>query len=175
MLITAGLDEGEVLSWGVYNIKAEETSETLTQCLVHLSDALLLDALPKYLSGEIKPAPQDKAANIMKLPAKPTYSRKLTKQDGLLDWQKPAVQLEREIRAFSEWPKSYTKFKDLDVVITSAHSIEQSGKPGKIVATKKDLTIYCGQGALVIDNIKPAGKPQMSIESFLNGHLSLFS
>ena len=107
---------------------------------------------------------------MMELPTEPTYSRKLTKQDGLLDWQKPAVQLEREIRAYAEWPKSYTKFKDLEVVITNAHVIEQNDTAGKITVQNKELIVYCGQGALVIDRLKPAGKPEMDAKSFINGY-----
>ncbi len=170
MLITAGLDEGPVFGWGVYNIKSTDTSESLTQQLVYLSDALLRDMLPKYLSGEFKPNPQAGVAIAMDLPTEPTYSRKLTKADGLIDWQKPAKQIEREIRAYHAWPKSYTKFNDLDVVITAAHTTEQKGDAGTLTVQNKELIMYCGEDALVIDTLKPAGKPQMDASSFINGY-----
>ncbi len=170
MLITAGLDEGPVFGWGVYNVKSNETSQTLTHQLIYLSDALLRDMLPKYLNGEFKPNTQEAAAIAMDLPTAPTYSRKLTKADGLIDWQKSATQIEREIRAYSAWPKSYTKFNDLDVVITSAHVIEQNGDAGTLAVQNKELIMYCGRDALVIDTLKPAGKPQMDASGFINGY-----
>jgi len=170
MLITAGLDEGPVFGWGVYDIKPTDTNESLTDQLIHLSDALLTDMLPKYIAGEFKPNPQDIIANTMNFPTEPTFSRKLTKADGLIDWSKPAVQIEREIRAFSSWPKSYTKFNDLEIVITAAHEVEQKGSAGTRAVINKELIVYCGQGALVIDKLKPAGKPVMDARGFINGY-----
>ena len=170
MLITAGLDEGPVFGWGVYDIKPTDTNESLTHQLIMLSDALLRDMLPKYLSGEFKPNPQDIIAGTMKFDPTPTFSRKLTKEDGRIDWTKPAEQIEREIRAFASWPKSYTQFNDLDIVITSAHVVEQQGEPGTRAVINKELLIYCGQDALVIDTLKPAGKPVMDARGFINGY-----
>jgi methionyl-tRNA formyltransferase len=170
MLITAGLDEGPVFGWGVYNIKSDDTNESLTEQLIYLSDALLRDMLPKYLSGEFKPNPQESVAIAMELPTEPTYSRKLLKTDGLIDWQKSANQIEREIRAYHAWPKSYTKINGLDVVITKAHATEQKGDAGTPAVVNKELVIYCGDGAIVIEKIKPAGKPEMDASGFINGY-----
>ncbi len=170
MLITAGLDEGPVFGWGVYDIMPDDTNQTLTYQLINLSDALLSDMLPKYISGEFKPNPQEIIASTMNLPITPSFSRKLTKQDGLIDWQKPATQIECEIRAYSSWPKSYTKFNDLDVVITAAHVTEQKGAPGTRSLVNKELIVYCGQDALIIDAIKPAGKGVMDAAGFINGY-----
>lgn len=175
MLITAGLDEGPVFGWGVYDIKPTDTNESLTDQLIHLSDALLRDMLPKYLSGEFKPNPQEIIAKTMQFSAEPTYSHKLTKQDGQLDWQKPAEQLEREIRAFSGWPKSYTTFGTIDVVITKAFAEPAntpSAQPGTvtILPESKMFMVACNPGNLCIQKLKPAGKPQMDVASFLNGY-----
>ncbi|NDD84789.1 hypothetical protein EBZ38_11055, partial [bacterium] len=153
MLITAGLDEGPVFGWGVYDIKPTDTNESLTEQLIHLSDALLTDMLPKYVSGEFKPNPQDIIATTMKFSPTPTFSRKLTKADGHIDWTKPAEQIEREIRAYSSWPKSYTKFNDLDIVIIAARVTEQKGSAGTRAVVNKELIIYCGQDALAIDKL----------------------
>ena len=173
MLITAGLDEGPVFGWGVYNIKPEDNNQTLTQQLIHLSNALLADMLPKYLSGEFKPNPQEIIATTMQLPTKPTYSRKLTKEDGRIDWKKPAEQIEREIRAYAQWPKSYTKFNDLEVAITKARVTEQNDDAGKHTIQNKELIVFCGNGALVIEKLKPAGKAEMDAASFMNGYRHL--
>src|SRR5690606_18470953 len=102
------------------------TTGDLTKALVALSNDMLERHLPAYFAGKLKPYPQDTSVT-------PTYSRKFTKEDGKLDWAKPAAVLEREIRAFSNWPKSYTAFGNLEVTITKAHANGKApGLPGSI-------------------------------------------
>jgi methionyl-tRNA formyltransferase len=173
MLINEKMDEGPLLAIGVYDMDGDETTPVLTNILIHISDTLLRDSLPKYVAGKIDPAPQLEAAAAMGLPAEPSYSRKLTKADGLLDWNNPAVQLEREIRAFIEWPKSRTTIGGKDVVITKAH-VEQIAEPKSIgtifVDENKCLAIQTNQDLLIIDELKPAGKQQMTAQAFLAGY-----
>ncbi|HEV7454935.1 MAG TPA: methionyl-tRNA formyltransferase [Candidatus Saccharimonadales bacterium] len=168
MLVTAGLDEGPILSISEYALSPTITTPELTDNLVKLSDALLTSAIPRYISGDIKPAPQTITGR------KESYSRKLNKDDGRLDWQKPAAVLEREIRAFTEWPKSRTNFGTLDVILTRAHVIDASGKPGTTAIIDKLPIVYCGAQALAIDLLKPAGKKEMTGEGFLAGYKQLF-
>jgi methionyl-tRNA formyltransferase len=122
----------------------------------------LVELLPKYIDGSLQPKAQVSAGT--------SYTRKLKKSDGIIDWNKPAIEIEREIRAYSGWPKSTTKFSDIDCVITKAHVIDDSGNPGKLFIDDKKLGVYCGNQALIIDSIKPAGKNEMSSESFINGY-----
>lgn len=170
MLLVEAMDEGPLLAQGVYKIPTDITTPVLTDGLVRLSDALLEDAIPKHISGEIKPATQEQAVKMMGKPFKPTYSRKLTKQDGLVDWQKSADVIEREIRAYIEWPKSQTTLGEVLVVITAAGVINSSGKPGSLAINGKQLLVHCGQNALQIQKLKPAGKSEMSVEAFLAGY-----
>lgn len=163
MLIDEGLDTGRLLRQKSLPIEAGDTTPSLTRRLVNLSDQLLKTDLPLYLSGRLAPRRQPH-------PDRATYSRKLTKQDGILDFAKPAETLEREIRAFIEWPKSRTTLADVDVVITSASVTHYSGEPGKAQVIDKQLVIHCGQGALQINRLKPAGKNEMSAEAFLAGY-----
>jgi len=167
MQLVKAMDAGPVYCQKEVALTGTETKQQLADKLLAIGSELILQVLPQVLDGSATGTPQNDTDA--------TFDKLITKQDGLLDWQKPATQLEREIRAYSEWPKSYTKFKDLDVVITNAHVIEQNDKPGRIVATNKELIIYCGKGALVIDKLKPAGKPQMDVASFLNGRANLFN
>src|SRR5262249_45964550 len=106
MLLVAAMDEGPLLSQGVYDIEPDETTPSLTDSLIKLSHALLVDALPRYAAGDITARSQEVVAQMMGIPTEPSYSRKLTKEDGIIDWKKPAEQIEREIRAFADWPKS---------------------------------------------------------------------
>lgn len=164
MLINAALDEGELLAQENLTVPPDATAETLTRDLVALSNDMLVRYLPLYTSGKLKPYPQDNT-----VPA--TYSRKLTKDDGLLDWHKNASQLEREIRAFTTWPKSRTNLGEIAVTITKAHVIPASENPGEFITDgKKQLAVACSEDALAIDELKPAGKNAMPIQAFLAGY-----
>ncbi|MCA9348293.1 hypothetical protein KC867_02695, partial [Candidatus Saccharibacteria bacterium] len=113
MLIDEGMDTGDIISVGEQELDGTETGKTLTNKLVHLSDALLKNNVPSYLAGKTKGIDQSKLADLIEgHPNKPTYSKKLTKSDGILDFSKPADVLEREVRAFIEWPKSKTTLAD---------------------------------------------------------------
>jgi methionyl-tRNA formyltransferase len=164
MLLVERMDEGPILAYGEQPLGGAETTPELTKKLIYLSDSLLRTMLPKYFAGEAKPASQDLSGRTV------SYSRKLTKEDGLLDWHKPAVQLEREIRAFIEWPKSRTVLADKDVVFTSAAVSNKSGQPSAITIENKRLFIACEQGSLEILQLKPAGKQEMTAEAFLAGY-----
>ena len=165
MMVDKGMDTGKLLTSRTIHLDAKETSVTLTHKLIGLSDDLLQKFIPKYVSGDIKPKNQPH-------PDRATYSRKLTKQDGLIDWSWPAEAIERKIRAHIEWPGSRTKLKSLDVIITSAEVIDFTGKPGDYSVNGKQLIVFTGDKALSITSLKPAGKKGMPIQAFLAGYSS---
>jgi methionyl-tRNA formyltransferase len=166
MLLTAGMDEGPLLGYGEYDLPADVTTPGLTEDLISLSDALLQHDVPRYMAGESHGVPQDITGREV------SYSRKLTKEDGILDFSKPATVLEREIRAFIEWPKSRATLGDIDVVVTKTHVIQESGKPGTVAIINKQPVVYCGENALALDTLKPAGKKEMTGQAFLAGYKS---
>jgi len=170
MLLVEAMDEGPLLAVGETVLPTDATTPELTRNLIGLSYALLKDVLPKYIAGKLIGSPQEKVADAVGYSAQPSYSRKLTKEDGILDWDKAAEQLEREIRAYLEWPKSRTILGGHAVIITRAHAEAGEGAPGKLWLQNKRLGVYCGKGILMIDNIKPAGKGEMPIEAFINGY-----
>src|ERR1700741_1928229 len=168
MLIDEGMDTGNILTTKVLPISPIETPPSLTDKLIELSNALLQEYIPKYIAGTVSPRQQSH-------PGRATYSRKLTKEDGIIDWNKPAAVLEREIRAFIEWPKSRTTFNGKDVIITKAHAVPsqpQSSKPGNIDIAEqiKEFGVITGSGTLWIDELKPAGKKEMPAKAFLAGY-----
>lgn len=188
MLLVQAMDEGPLLSQGVFELPPDITTPLLTAQLIKLSDALLRHSLPAYLSGEplpttgkpLVPVSQQDAMQALGKPYEPTYSRKLSKADSQLDFTKSAAQLEREVRAFIEWPKSRTTLAGKEVVITRAHvASDGDALPenhaqhpvGQAYATlNKTIAINTGDGVLVIDELKPAGKGAMSAEGFLAGN-----
>ncbi len=174
MLIDEKMDEGPLLAVGEYELPAGITTPALTNGLINLSDSLLRKTLPKYLAGEISSSPQSEVARTIGYSTEPSYTRKLTKVDGVLDWHKPAKQLEREIRAFLDWPKSRTKLGDVDVVITASEVADIQGlQPGQIHIKDKEIIVGCGNNtALSLTMLKPAGKKEMPASSFLAGYKS---
>lgn len=171
MLLVEAMDEGPLIGIGEVDLDMSvATTPELTSNLINLSYALLKDILPKYLAGEVKSAPQEKVADIVGYSPVPSYSRKLTKEDGVLDWNKPAVQLAREVRAYRGWPQSRTILGNHAVIITEAHAEAGEGAPGELWHVGKRLGIYTAKGVLMLEKLKPAGKQEMTIEAFLNGY-----
>lgn len=171
MLLDEGMDTGKIITSKQLVIHEHETTPSLTNRLITLSTELLTSYVPGYISGDIKPRQQPH-------PDRATYSRKLTKEDGVIDWTKPADVIEREIRAFIEWPKSRTTLGGKDVIITKAHaepSQPTNSKPGDIdiVEQLKEFGIVTGTGTLWIDELKPAGKKEMPAKAFLAGYKHL--
>ncbi|MDB5182011.1 MAG: fmt, methionyl-tRNA formyltransferase [Candidatus Saccharibacteria bacterium] len=167
MVITAGMDEGPLIAYGEHPLEGTETTPQLTESLIQLSDALLRDELPRYINKQIT-APQSMTGREV------SYSRKLTKADSILDFTKPADQLEREIRAYAEWPKSRTVLGDKEVIVTKAHLLPQNvSKIGTIWLGAKQFGFQTSHGILVVDALKPAGKGEMTAEAFLAGYKHL--
>ena len=155
MIIEPTMDTGKIIVQKSLKINKTDTTPLLTDKLIDLSNQLLEQYVPMYLSGNIKPRRQPH-------PDRATYSRKLTKNDGLIDANKPAHQLECEVRAYSGWPKSYTKFNNKDIIITKAHV-------SKIADTILDIQCQDSQYLIIDELIAPSGK-KMSAINFLNGY-----
>lgn len=163
MRLTAGMDEGPVFKQQTVHLSGSETKAELTLKLQQLGAQLLLEALPGIASGELKPRQQPH-------PDRATYTRKITKADGELDLSKPAEVLEREIRAFAGWPKTRTKLAGIDVIITSTEVSVNSLKIGQVEIRDRQLLIGTSENSLRILKLKPAGKSEMTAESFLAGY-----
>lgn len=165
MLIDEGMDTGKILTQKSIPINNNDSTE-LTDRLIKLSDSLLNKYLPLYSDGLISPRNQSH-------PERATYSSKLSKEDGKIDWNKTAEVIEREIRAYIEWPRSYTKIGELDVIIKKAKVIDLIGAPGKCsIHNKNELVVHCSKGSLLIEEIQPSGKKIMTAKDFLLGYQS---
>ncbi|MFI5270804.1 MAG: methionyl-tRNA formyltransferase [Candidatus Saccharimonadales bacterium] len=161
MRIVEKLDEGDLLIQRKLAIDPDITTPELTEKLIGLSHSLLIESLPAYVNGDLMPYSQPQS------PA--TYSHKLSKQDGIIDWNKPAETLEREVRAYYGWPRSRASLGQIDIIITKAHVDPESGTPGSIETDGKIL-VHCSKDSLVIDRLIPLGKKEMSSKEFLNGY-----
>lgn len=155
MIINEKLDEGALIAQEPFDLPPIITTPELTDVLVLLSNNMLIEKLPPYMAGEIKPYPQPDT------PA--TYSRKLTKEDGVLDTSKPADQLEREIRAFAGWPKSKLNIFGHNPVIKKARVAKDS--------TDGALVIACGNATFleILELTAPSGR-NVSGADFIRGY-----
>ncbi len=162
MLMDKGIDTGDMLSKRAIPIENDDTAETLFNKLAPIGAELLVETLPKYLSGEIKSQKQpEKGA---------TYAKMLKKADGKLDFSKTAIELERQIRAFSPWPGSFFEWEGMRVKVHRAKV--ETGKSlgiGTQVEIEGVPAIGTAEGILLLEEIQPAGKKSMSGKSFLAG------
>lgn len=166
MRLSANMDAGPIYIQETVQLDGTETKQTLAHHLSTIGADLLIACLPKILDGSLQPKPQDDTAA--------TYDARISKAASRLDWTKPALRLEREVRAYLEWPKSRTKLGPTDVIITKAHAVpvnNPGAKPGDIEVLPEGLImIECQTGYLCIDKLKPASKPEMTVPAFLAGY-----
>lgn len=162
MKMDAGLDTGPFLSKRAISITSQDTAGTLSNRLAVLGSELLIDTLPRYLSGEISPFPQPEEGS--------TYAPMLSKKDGELDFNKPAEHLSRMVRAYDPWPGTFTYWKGQPLKILEAFSIPQTlGNPGEHRTVESLPAISTQAGTMVIQKLQPAGKKPMAGNVFLNG------
>ena len=164
MQLSAQMDAGPVYSRILQALTGTETQPELYNKLSEAGAHQLVSVLPSIISGQLQPTPQDET--------EATYCQLIQKSDGIIDWQKSAEQIEREIRAYKTWPQSRTTLGSVDAIITKAH-VDIDGCEGIIIEgkTPDHLNIHCGDGwTLGIDMIKPIGKKEMPIQAFLAGY-----
>ncbi len=167
MVMDAGMDTGDMLLKSTVPITHTDTAVTLSEKLSEAGAKLLLETLPGYLSGDVKPVPQDHEAA--------TTIPMLKKEDGELDWQKPAEALYNQIRGFTPWPGTYTFFKDKTLKVKRARLYmeqpdEYRGVPGQILDVGKDfIRMRCGEGVLELLEVQLAGSKAMDAGSFARG------
>jgi len=162
MQMEAGLDTGPVLAVRRTPILPDDTAETLHQRLSELGGALVREELPRYLAGALTPHPQP-AEGV-------TIARLVEKEDGRMDWVRPAVELERRVRAFVPWPGAWTQLGPQLLKIWRTEVVPGTGAPGTVLAAHGTLDVATGEGALRLVELQPEGKRRMSAAEFLSGH-----
>lgn len=163
MLMDAGLDTGPVLKQAAQPIYADDTSASLLLRLAIQGAELLLETLPLWSAGAITPIAQTH------LPGTPSLCGRIKKEAGLIDWRRPADEIERMTRAYTPWPSAYTLWKGELFKIWQAEVINGVAPPGQVVALGKEAAVGCGQNLLRLRTVQPAGKKPLAIRNFLNG------
>jgi methionyl-tRNA formyltransferase len=171
MLTDVGLDTGPIVAQVRCAIGPEDTAETLSDRLAQLGADLLIETLPRWLACEIEPRPQPEEGV--------TLARRLTKADGRIDWQQPAAHIERMTRAYVPWPGAYTTYAGQSLRILCARVLAgerererpKNEPPGTVLALSGgEIVVVAGKGALVLDQVQPAGKRAMPVAALSRGH-----
>jgi methionyl-tRNA formyltransferase len=162
MKMDKGLDTGPILSQREFPIPEDMTAGELFDVLAQIGADLLVETLPKYVAGKIEPRPQnDEEA---------TYAPRLKKQDGKLNFDKPAKFLARQVRAYNPWPGAYQFYDGVRLKIYQAHAEEVEGAiPGKRYVFNGRPAWGTSHGILVLDSVQAAGKTKVSGKDFLHG------
>lgn len=163
MRLSAGMDEGPVYKQKTIHLSGQESKAGLAENLQKLGAELLVEVLSGIADGNLQPHKQPHSERA-------TYSRLLTKEDGIIDWNKPALVLAREIRAYLGWPSSRTVIANKEVIITKARATDDGGMVGTFEIHGKQLIGFAAEGALLIEKLKPADKSEMTVEAFLAGY-----
>ncbi|MGH8434856.1 MAG: methionyl-tRNA formyltransferase [Pseudomonas sp.] len=153
MQMEAGLDTGPMLLKVRTPISAEDTGGSLHERLAELGPPAVLQAISALAAGTLKGEVQDDKLA--------TYAHKLNKDEARLDWQRPAVELERLIRAFNPWPICHSTLNGAPLKVLAAQWVQGQGQPGQIIhADREGLSVACGEGALRLTRLQlPGGKP----------------
>ena len=158
-----GVDTGDIISSSVVPISPEETGESLFNKLMLEGAKLITKTLDDIESGKATFTPQDES--------KATRAKILRKSMGRIDFTLSASQIERTMRAFTPWPGCFTTLDGNLLQIKKCSVLpDAEGRCGEVTATGREgITVACGEGALLITVLQPAGKREMSAHDFLLG------
>jgi methionyl-tRNA formyltransferase len=176
ILMDAGLDSGPILFQSRLPIEESDTAGSLSEKLASLAAQLLVQTLGGWLSGEIEPRPQDES--------QATVTHRLEKEDGRIDWSRPAMEIWRQVRAFNPRPGAYTLLDGELLHVWQAWPLPEDSQepPGTVLALSEaqaielqqrgveaGFAVQTGSGTLAICTVQRAGKRALSATEFLRG------
>ena len=166
MLLDSGMDTGPVLTKAAVPVSPRDNAGSLTDKLSLIAAHLLQEALTGWVRHEIVPQPQNEA--------EATYSAQITKEEGEIDWNLPATELWRRVRAFNPWPGCYTSWRGKQLKIMEAVPLPEGGVAGAgqvVVLPGREAVpgVGTGDGILGVLKVQLEGKRAMSASEFLRG------
>lgn len=159
MQMDAGLDTGAMLLKSVVPIHESDTAASLHDKLATVGALAIVDALARL--DALTPEKQDDA--------QATYAAKLTKEEAQIDWSRPAAELARAVRAYNPAPGAWTLFDGAPLKLWAAEPCAARGTPGEVLEAGERLVVACGDGALALTELQPAGSKRMAAPAFLAG------
>ncbi|CAK13018.1 methionyl-tRNA formyltransferase [Pseudomonas entomophila] len=168
MRMEAGLDTGPMLLKVVTPISAEDTGGTLHDRLAAMGPGAVVQAIAGLADGSLQGEVQDDTLA--------TYAHKLNKDEARIDWNRPAVELERLIRAFNPWPVCHSTLDGESVKVLAANLSTGKGTPGEILSASKDgLVVACGDGALSLTRLQLPGGKALAFSDLFNSRREKFA
>jgi methionyl-tRNA formyltransferase len=161
MQMDEGLDSGPVLHRAATPIEPDETAGALATRLGDLGATALIEALSLLSAGLVRPQLQDHSAA--------TYAPKVDREMARVDWSHEAGPLARQVRAFDPAPAAWTMLGDVPVKLFGACPAPGEGAPGTVLSTSGHLLVACGDGALSLREVQPAGRSRMTAEAWARG------
>ena len=162
MKMDVGLDTGPMLSMEKIRITPDDTAGSLFEALSTLGAKLLIETLPRYINGTVLPQPQPEEGA--------TYAPMLKKEDGRLDFNQPAVELERRIRAMNPWPGAWFEWNGNILKVSRGAVSEAKGKEvGSRLIVEGRPAVQCADGVLILEEVQPPSKKVMPGKAFLSG------
>lgn len=165
--LVAEMDAGPLLLAEEVAMEPDETAATLEARLVPVGARLLTATLEGLAKGSLTPRSQD--------PAGVTFAPMLRKEDGMIDWARPAPEIERRIRAFTPWPSAFTHWEGKRVKVhgaspVAADAAHRTEAPGTVVRAGADgISVATGAGVLLLTELQVEGRKRMPADAFLRG------
>lgn len=168
MSLSKEMDAGPVYTQQSVTVTPDESKADLASRLQLLGRDMLVEVLDRIA--------EDTAVSTEQAHSEATTTSQINKENGLLNFSKPATKLVNEIRAYAGWPGSYFTHADQTYVVidAKASSTNVSDRGGSIVVDKATFRIQTSEGSLSVERIQPAGKKEMPIQAFLNGYRDRF-
>ena len=162
ILMDEGIDTGDILLKKTIKIDTDETSGSLFDKLMALGAETILETLDELEKGNLTPTKQGESPTA--------YAKMLTKAMGLIDFTKPAKELDCFVRGMDPWPSAYTLLAGKTLKLWKVRAVEKSGKAGSVIdIDKESFTVACGEGAIEVLEVQLEGKKRMSAGDFLKG------
>ena len=162
MQMDEGLDTGPMLLREAVPIGPETTAEMLHDTLAGLGAQMIVRTLDDLAAGTLTPEPQ---------PAEgATYAKKLTRDDGVIDWRKPAAEIERQVRALTPWPGAFFSHDGKRIKLLAAEVRPNAAHKTPGTVLDGELSVACGEGVLRLTRLQREGRAAMAADAFLRGY-----
>ncbi len=164
MQMEEGLDTGAMLAKAVTPITEQDSAQRLHDRLSELGAGLLIESLPGLEAGTLCPEQQDDSLA--------TYAKKLSKGEALIDWARPATELDRAVRAFNPWPVAHTLYEGQTLRLWRAEPLSSGADAQSatvLSAAPQGMDVATGEGVLRVHELQLAGSRRMTVAEFING------
>jgi methionyl-tRNA formyltransferase len=163
MKIDAGLDTGDILLQQEIPIAPDDTAETLAPKLATIGADLIVETLRGLQMGTVHPRPQDNA--------EATLAPILEKEDGLVDFSRPAIEILNRMRGFQPWPGAFSKFRGKNLQILKAAALDRILPISELKTEGDRYFVGCGEGtAIELLEVQLEGKKRTSAADFIRGY-----